>query len=117
MENCQGAFYVIYVFYQVLLFARLCWLTRNHLRIADIIDMFRVSHTVLPASLTLSPDKCDPGGSRPGVPPPEEGERASSFPNPYADNEELGGRWNGEGNCYSISKTVQFVPHICINET
>ena len=76
--------------------------------------MFKVSHTVLPASLTLSPDKCDPGGSRPGVPPPEEGERASSFPNPYADNEELGGRWNGEGNCYSISKTVQFVSHICI---
>ena len=43
----------------------------------------------------LSPDACDPGGtSRPGVPPPELGDRASSFPNPYADKEELGGLCN-----------------------
>ena len=50
--------------------------------------------SVLPASLRLSCDeRCDPGAMRPGVPPPELGDRtASSGPMAYVDNEELGGR-------------------------
>jgi hypothetical protein len=36
----------------------------------------------LPASLILSPEICDPGGIRPGVPPPELGDLASSLPRP-----------------------------------
>ena len=45
-------------------------------------DGRRSGKGLLPASLMLSPEMCDPGGIRPGVPPPELGDRASSFPSP-----------------------------------
>ena len=54
----------------------------------------------LPASLILSPERCEPGGISLGVPPPDPGDLTSSRPWPYPDSEELGGLWkrNGTGS-------------------
>ena len=62
-----------------------------------VIRVVAIVVVVLPASLMLSVERCDPGGMRPGVPPPELGLRTPSSGPQYIDIEELGGRWKERG--------------------